>query len=141
MRRERLCDMMSFRQCNHSRTRTFINKSGENESREAVKEGEQRMRKGSRMYWKRKKKPVGCGWNVKKKIRVQWQEIKRVRDEIKSKWEKMMKGTEKWFRCMHACWKLPSSIFCLLSPRDCIHVIFLLPVSVATVLTSCFCPD
>lgn len=46
------------------------------------------MRRGvrGRTCWKRKKKPVGCGWNEKKK--VQWQEIKRVRDEIKRKWGK-----------------------------------------------------
>lgn len=39
----------------------------------------------------------------KEKIKVRWQEIKRVRDEIKSKWKKMTKENEKWFKCMHAC--------------------------------------
>lgn len=48
----------------------------------------------------------------KKKIKVQWQEIKGVRDEIKSKWKKMTKGNEKGFKCMPACGNL--SIFVLI---------------------------
>lgn len=78
--------------------------------RKGEKEDEKRSARQD-VLEKKKKKPVGCGWNEKKK--VQWQEIKGVRDEIKRKWEKMMKGNVKWFRCMCACGKPQLSIFYL----------------------------
>lgn len=66
----------------------------------------------------KKKKICGMLWESKrKKIIAQWQEIKRERDEIKSKWKKMTKENEKWFKCMYACENLEVinilSHFCL----------------------------